>query len=215
MTDELKPSARDIDLAEFQKLRDEITARMQHVNAIVGIELTALGVGISAFTKIPDVLLGLAAVCSFLWLLWLDYAEQVQKIAAYIAIRLRPRLRAGDVDVLNWETYMRQLDSDPATALYGASDPARRLRMPHTQAIGNYIAGLFAGGPIILLSIYGVLVSMRFEDGSLGQVGRFVGIGIAATLWLLTVRQYIIFRRLISTMEDAIAASDRSSEPVN
>jgi hypothetical protein len=181
---------RDVDLAEFQKLRDEIMARTQLVNTLVGVELAALGAGISSFTTVPDVLIGLAAVSSFLWLLWLDHAEQVQKIAAYIALRLRPRLAVGTDQVLRWETYMRQLDREP--------------RMPHTQAVSNYIAGLFAGGPVVLLTIYGLVVSDRFEDGSFSQVARFVGLGIAVLLWLVTLRQYRVFRGVVATIERAI-----------
>ncbi|MGH3112228.1 MAG: hypothetical protein ACRDOP_02035, partial [Gaiellaceae bacterium] len=175
-TPEPERKTRDVDLAEFQKLRDEIMARTQLVNTLVGVELAALGAGISSFTTVPDVLIGLAAVSSFLWLLWLDHAEQVQKIAAYIALRLRPRLAVGTDQVLRWETYMRQLDREP--------------RMPHTQAVSNYIAGLFAGVPVVLLSIYGLVVSDRFADGSLAQIGRFVGLAIAVALWLVTLRQY-------------------------
>jgi hypothetical protein len=189
-TPEPGPATRDVDLAEFQKLRDEIMARTQLVNTLVGVELAALGAGISAFTTVPDVLIGLAAVSSFLWLLWLDHAEQVQKIAAYIALRLRPRLTAGSDHVLRWETYMRQLDREPG--------------MPHTQAVSNYIAGLFAGGPLVLLTIYGLVVSDRFEDGSFSQVARFVGLAIAVLLWAVTLRQYRVFRRVVATIERAI-----------
>jgi hypothetical protein len=189
-TPEPGPATRDVDLAEFQKLRDEIMARTQLVNTLVGVELAALGAGISAFTTVPDVLIGLAAVSSFLWLLWLDHAEQVQKIAAYIALRLRPRLTVGSDQVLRWETYMRQLDREPG--------------MPHTQAVSNYIAGLFAGGPLVLLTIYGLVVSDRFEDGSFSQVARFVGLAIAVLLWVVTLRQYRVFRRVVATIERAI-----------
>ncbi len=189
-TTEPERNTRDVDLAEFQKLRDEIMARTQLVNTLVGVELAALGAGISSFTTVPDVLIGLAAVSSFLWLLWLDHAEQVQKIAAYIALRLRPRLAVGTDQVLRWETYMRQLDREP--------------RMPHTQAVSNYIAGLFAGGPVVLLTIYGLVVSDRFEDGSFSQVARFVGLGIAVLLWLVTLRQYRVFRGVVATIERAI-----------
>ena len=193
------PSARDIDLAEFQKLRDEIMARTQLVNTIVGLELAAFGAAISAFTNVPDVLVGLAAVSSFLWLLWLDHAEQVQKIAAYIALRLRPRLEAGGDEVLRWETYMRELD--------------REQKMPHTQAVGKYIAGLFAGAPVVLLSTYGLVVSARFEDGSLRQVGRYVALAVAAALWLVTLRQYRVFRGVVETMERAITGSRTAKVP--
>ncbi|MGH3030524.1 MAG: hypothetical protein ACRDNE_07110 [Gaiellaceae bacterium] len=196
-TPEPGPATRDVDLAEFQKLRDEIMARTQLVNTLVGVELAALGAGISAFTRVPDVLVGLAAVSSFLWLLWLDHAEQVQKIAAYIALRLRPRLAVGAKQVLRWETYMRQLDGEP--------------RMPHTQAVSNYIAGLFAGGPVVLLTIYGLVVSDRFEDGSFPQIARFVGLGIAFLLWLVTLRQYRVFREVVATIEKAIEEARRDA----
>lgn len=196
-TPEPERSTRDVDLAEFQKLRDEIMARTQLVNTLVGVELAALGAGISSFTTVPDVLIGLAAVSSFLWLLWLDHAEQVQKIAAYIALRLRPRLAVGTDQVLRWETYMRQLDREP--------------RMPHTQAVSNYIAGLFAGGPVVLLTIYGLVVSDRFEDGSFPQVARFVGLGIAVLLWLVTLRQYRVFRGVVATIERAIGEARKDT----
>lgn len=196
-TQEPERSTRDVDLAEFQKLRDEIMARTQLVNTLVGVELAALGAGISSFTTVPDVLIGLAAVSSFLWLLWLDHAEQVQKIAAYIALRLRPRLAVGTDQVLRWETYMRQLDREP--------------RMPHTQAVSNYIAGLFAGGPVVLLTIYGLVVSDRFEDGSFPQVARFVGLGIAVLLWLVTLRQYRVFRGVVATIERAIGEARKDT----
>lgn len=197
MTTPAPGDTRDVDLAEFQKLRDEIMARTQLVNTLVGVELAALGAGISAFTSVPDVLIGLAAVSSFLWLLWLDHAEQVQKIAAYIALRLRPRLAVGDEQVLRWETYLRQLDGEP--------------RMPHTQAVSNYIAGLFAGGPLVLLVIYGLVVSDRFEDGSFAQIARFVGLGIAVVLWLVTLRQYRVFRGVVATIERAIATARKDA----
>lgn len=196
-TTEPERNTRDVDLAEFQKLRDEIMARTQLVNTLVGVELAALGAGISSFTTVPDVLIGLAAVSSFLWLLWLDHAEQVQKIAAYIALRLRPRLAVGTDQVLRWETYMRQLD--------------RESRMPHTQAVSNYIAGLFAGGPVVLLTIYGLVVSDRFEDGSFPQVARFVGLGIAVLLWLVTLRQYRVFRGVVATIERAIGEARKDT----
>jgi hypothetical protein len=196
-TPEAGPATRDVDLAEFQKLRDEIMARTQLVNTLVGVELAALGAGISSFTSVPDVLIGLAAVSSFLWLLWLDHAEQVQKIAAYIALRLRPRLTVGSDQVLRWETYMRQLDREP--------------RMPHTQAVSNYIAGLFAGGPLVLLTIYGLVVSDRFEDGSFPQVARFVGLGIAVALWLVTLRQHRVFRGVVATIEEAIVEARKDA----
>ena len=191
------PATRDVDLAEFQKLRDEIMARTQLVNTLVGVELAALGAGISSFTRVPDVLIGLAAVSSFLWLLWLDHAEQVQKVAAYIALRLRPRLAVGSDRVLGWETYMRQLDQEP--------------RMPHTQAVSNYIAGLFAGGPVVLLTIYGLVVSDRFEDGSFSQIARFVGLGVAVALWFVTLRQYRVFRGVVATIENAIEAAPKDA----
>ena len=196
-TPEAGPATRDVDLAEFQKLRDEIMARTQLVHTLVGVELAALGAGISSFTSVPDVLIGLAAVSSFLWLLWLDHAEQVQKIAAYIALRLRPRLTVGSDQVLRWETYMRQLDREP--------------RMPHTQAVSNYIAGLFAGGPLVLLTIYGLVVSDRFEDGSFPQVARFVGLGVAVLLWVVTLRQYRVFRGVVATIERAIVEARKDA----
>jgi hypothetical protein len=204
-----RPNVRDIDLVEFEKLRDEIAARTQLVNTLVGLELAALGAGISAFTTVPDVLVGLSAVSSFLWLLWLDHAAQVHKIAAYIALRLRPRLAVSGDDVLRWETYMRELDTNPEEALAVSAEHATRIRMPHAQAVVNYIAGLFAGAPVVLLTLYGLVVGDRFDACSFPQVARFVGLALAACLWLVTVRQYFVFRAVVRTIESAIAEARR------
>jgi hypothetical protein len=149
-------SSRDatgIDLAEFQKLRDEITSRMQLQTTIVGAQLAVLGTGLSLLTTSPEILLGLAAISSFLWLLWLDHAEQVHKIGLYVGSTLAPRLRQVRPGSLGWERFLRHLDREH----------------PEGRRVGNYVAVLFGGSSAFLLTTYGA----RMLDALTGRDGRF------------------------------------------
>lgn len=206
-------SALQADLAEFQKLRDEITTRMQLVTVIVGANLTALGTGLSVFDRFPDVLLGLAAVSCFLWLLWLDHAQQVHKIAAYIGRSLAPRVQQGRPSLLGWERYLRVLDGsdeDAARALYGesAARPAR-VRLPRTTAVGYYIAVLFAGSPLVLLSIYVLKVFADYDLWEAALLGRLVGAGAVGLLFVVAGYQYWAYLQAV----EAIATALRSPVP--
>src|SRR6266705_1292715 len=104
-------SGCEVDLAEFDRLREEIDNRTELSVNLVLAEIAALGAGISVVDKVPDVLLGLAAVSGFLWLLWMDHTEAIHKIALYIAHELAPRIQISYAGGLGWEKFLRGLDS--------------------------------------------------------------------------------------------------------
>src|SRR5215217_4678149 len=95
--------SRTVDLIEYANLRNEINNRTQLSAGLVGLNLAALGAGISIIRHVPDIVVALAGVSSFLWLLWIDHTSQIYKIAAYIGLCLAPRLREGTEELLGWE----------------------------------------------------------------------------------------------------------------
>ncbi|MGH2572133.1 MAG: hypothetical protein ACRDGU_01360 [Actinomycetota bacterium] len=198
--------AMSIDLAEFQKLRDEITGRMQLQTTIVGAQLAVLGTGLSLLTTSPEILLGLAAISSFLWLLWLDHAEQVHKIGLYVGSVLAPRLGRVGPGALGWERFLRDLDRGH----------------PEGRRVGNYVAVLFGGSSAFLSITYGA----RMLDVSDGTTWPFLGrlIGLLLVLSLLVVaasrhRLYVrlaheVSGRLLAPEEAAFDAATEGGQPV-
>src|SRR5437588_5584259 len=143
--------ADEVDLTEFVRLRDEIDNRTDLSTKLVLAEITALGAGLSVMGRVPelpDVMLGLAAVSTFLWLFWMDHTEQIYKIALYIAQRLAPRLQQSHPGSLAWEKFGR-----------GLGGAKREMRRP--GKIVEYISLLFGGASLILESFYVVIVYHR------------------------------------------------------
>src|SRR3954447_26064052 len=153
-----------IDLAEFDKLRQEIDNRTTLGSNVVALELTAVGASVAVADSVPDALLGLAAITCCLWLLWLDHAVQVYKIASYIGVQLAPRV-TGIVGrpVLGWESYLRALDAGGQRAwrvLFPSGAPAHAGAAPvtETRSVASYVTLLFGGIPIVTIGVYIVVV---------------------------------------------------------
>jgi len=64
------------EIAEFEGLRQEIGIRITISYTLVALELAALGTGLSLAGKTTQVLGGLAAISSLLWLYWIDNSAQ-------------------------------------------------------------------------------------------------------------------------------------------
>jgi hypothetical protein len=180
----------DVHVAEYEALRSEILSRTQMGNGLVTLEIAALGAGLSTFSTLPEVLVGLAAVSSVLWLLWIDQASQVWKIAFYIAERLAPELQKRVPGALGWEQFLRQFDQ--------GGDAGKAV----TTNINLYMTLVFGGAPPLLL------VGYAANSGSLsGSEGAFRILALLAGtgLWLFAARVYRDFRRAIRNLDHRIA----------
>jgi len=206
--------APDVDLAEFDRLRQEVDNRTQIANGLVGLELTALGVGLASATSFPDIIIGLAVVSAFLWMLWVDHAGQIWKLAAYMSIDLAHRLREGRPGALGWEPFLRQLDKggdNARRALRLPSDPGS-LVMPKTSNIGLYISLIFGGSPLVLLAVS--VVSLFDDMDGVDRGVRTLAIVGAVVAWLLALRAFRQFRMLAAIIDRAIEhASDTVPAP--
>lgn len=150
---DFREHSRTVDLCEFEQLRYEINNRTQLASALVGLQLTVLGAGLVVLNNFPDVVVALAAVASFLWLLWIDHTSQIYKIAAYIGLYLAPRLREGDAELLGWEHFLRNIDQggqEATIALFGHSS-AGKVKPLRTDTIGIFISLLFGVTPLLLI----------------------------------------------------------------
>jgi hypothetical protein len=187
---------------EFEAARSEIDLRTQLGLTIIGLDLAALGTGLSLVSKTPSIVVALAAVSAYLWSLWLDQASQVWKLAAYIALRIQPRAGPG---MLEWEPFLRTLDEGGSVAqkmIFSESaetlPDVPRLR---TRNIGFYISMLLGGTPVLLVGSY--LVSEPLEHAS---AAIWIALGLATVVWLNSLRLYGDFRALAGALDEAIRA---------
>lgn len=212
-TEDLISHQRMVDLAEFDRLREEIDNRTQLSNTLVLGDIAALGTGIALVSQLPEVLLGLAALSSFLWLLWLDHTEQIYKIASYIGLRLSPRLCREGEDLLGWEKFLRMVDrggGEAAKALYGGPAPEElvsRIRIRPTRYITFYIMILFGLSPLVFLMAYTILVLQGSQASDPTYWLRLGGIGLSLLVWIFSWHQYWLFNQSIRSLSEPFFGS--------
>ncbi len=173
----------DAYLSEYQALREEILSRTQLGNALVTIELTAIGIGVATFHSAPEVLIGLAIASSLLWLLWIDHASQVWKIAMYISRHLAPLVEASAPNALKWEDFLRQFD-------YQRPGQRSRFLGAKTRSISTYMTLIFGvAGPLLLV---GYCLVNKNWSGSEGAF-RIIAVVAGSSLFVFAALQYRAF----------------------
>jgi len=198
----------DADLLEFERLRTEIDGRTQLAFGLVTLEVTALGAGLSVFERFPDVVVGLAVVSSILWTLYLDHSGQVRKLAAYIGLRLAPRLRASDHDVLGWESFLRELDAGGEVTRRALGNiSVKRLRVYKTRSIELGMNAMFGGTPLVLLA----LAALRVQHLDLPGLLRLVAVVITLGFWVYGVHLNRIIIDTQKAIDAALLAAGRSA----
>jgi hypothetical protein len=199
---------RAVALAEYDSLRSEINNRTTLAYALISLELAAIGVGLSVITKLPDVLLGLAAVSCFLWLFWIDHAGAVYKLASYIALELAPKLSdAAGQPMLGWEYFLRRINKDRDTAretLYGDRATDQPAYIQSTTAADRYTMLLFGVPPPIF--IVGYLVTILGREHHRSTLVIWLSASAVALLWLFAVFRFLGFLKMVNNVGDAILA---------
>lgn len=202
---------RAVDIAEFEALRQEINSRLNISYSLLAIELAALGAGISVVERFPQALTGLAIVSTLLWLFWTENSVQKQRLGAYIALDLAPRINeTEDREALRWEAFMRRLARggvDAAPLLSGASPRAGRV--VHAAAGTDwYTAALFGGTPPLLILLYAF---GNPHDGAGEWLLLASTTVLTMLLWGYGVVCFARFNRLVHAVADAIAMRDAPS----
>ena len=198
--------AIDVDIAEFGALRDEINNRTNLAYTLIGLQLATLGAGLAVIDKVPEVVIGLAAASSFLWLSWLDHVGQIYKIAAYVSLRLSPRLRRQFDGVLGWELFLRELDaggSQATQALFpGRDDPG--LKLAPTVSVNWYTGLLFGASPPLLLGGY---LASRLLTPERGDVPQLIALAVSTIVWVLALNRYRGYQATVRTINQAILSA--------
>jgi len=199
-------AARAIALSEYDSLRSEINNRTTLAYTLISLQLAAVGGGLSVLTKLPDVLLGLAAVSCFLWLFWVDHAGAVYKLASYVALTLAPMLSgtAGEA-MLGWEYFLRRINKDRDTArvtLYGEHATDQPAYIQSTTAADRYTMLLFGVPPPIFIVAY--LVTLLGREHHRSTLVVWLSAAAVSLLWLFAVRRFLGFRQMVKNIGDAI-----------
>jgi hypothetical protein len=199
-------AARAVVLSEYDSLRSEINNRTTLAYTLISLELAAVGAGLSVITKLPDVLLGLAAVSCFLWLFWVDHAGAVYKLASYIALELAPKLSAvAGESVLGWEHFLRRINKDRDTArvtLYGRGATDQPAYIQSTTAADRYTMLLFGGSSPIF--IVGYLVTILGREHHRSTLVIWLSAAAVMLLWLFALWRFLGFRRMVENLGTAI-----------
>jgi hypothetical protein len=204
--------AADVYLMEFEQLRNELVQRTNMAYAVVALDLTALGAGLTVFQTFPAIVVGLAVVASFLWLIYMDHASQTYKIAAYIALRLAPKLEGTAPGAMQWEHFLRELDEGDETAaaaLYGPDYDRAPKHWIVSGGPGRYVATLFAASPPLLLVAFAVS-SARGGD-FLERILRGTVLLAALAVWVGSIIRFRHFRETIKVINAAISAKGQPS----
>ena len=99
-------------IAEYQSLRSEALTHFTFANALIGLQVAAIGVGMTVIRSLPISAAGLAALTSIIWLSYLDHIASIHRIALYVGTELRYRLEsATGMPCLEWEQWLRSLRS--------------------------------------------------------------------------------------------------------
>ena len=225
----------DIDIVEFERLREEIDNRTQISNNLIVAYITALGAGFAFFDKVgEDLFLGLAAVSIFLWLMWIDHTAQIYKIGSYIGRKLAKRLVHIHPQGFGWEKYLRVIDPGGPEAtreVYGRETEDRELPAMGTRNISSYIMLLFGVPAPLLITMYALhLLSKHGESyrafigglltasssGSLDVNGlfRFVAFVAVLSLYIYSLLGYRKFKSWISVIEEALREKAVAEEGV-
>ncbi len=197
---------RTVNLCEYEQLRSEINNRTNLAAGLIAIQLAALGAGLSILNDLPDIVVALAIISSLLWLMWIDHASQVYKIAAYISLYLAPRLREGDETVLGWESFMRKFDQggqQAADALYQGL-VSKHIKVLPTSTIGGFISGLFGASAPLLIS--GFVFSMYEELAKWSSILSLRGVLVilATMVWLYAWSKYRLFVAMRIAIDQAV-----------
>lgn len=215
----------DIHLSEFNRCRNEIDNRTDISEKLVLGQITVLGLAISLpeklplLEKVPEVLLGLSVVASFLWLFWLAHTQQISKLAGYIACRLAPQLR-NDSDektanewALGWEEYSRIMDraGPDGYKLHYPPPPSKdvRVSVPLNAAVWKLL--LFAGATPVLWFAYGIIVWRNhcalLDFREIITYARIVMVIASVLIWGIAINEYLSVRRIWTAIDDAVIAS--------
>jgi hypothetical protein len=191
----------DIVLKEFEQARAEINNRTTLSHQIVYFTIAAVGAGLTVVASHAEVLLALAFLAWWCWLVWFDHTGQIFKIALYIARPLAWRL--GFKGALGWELFGRQLNER------GVSKRSARGAIPRAGATSAYTPIFFGGGILALLVSYLWIARGAFAVNFETCVKLSI-FALLLCLWVFAAVRTRAMLRMIRSINDEIFPVDAS-----
>lgn len=177
----------DIHKAEYEQLNHESRLHQTTASTIVSLEIAALGVGIPAASSYSYVLLALSGITSLLWLRYLDHILGIFRVAAYIALVLRPTLSSiVNEQVLQWEQFLRQFRSGRfrVTKTEGTTYVLQSEKLREPTLGVTYTSALFGVVPPVLIVSFLFLANFP----SLGAImASCIAITSSVALWAFSL----------------------------
>jgi hypothetical protein len=221
MSSNKKISGLEIDLLEFERLRQEIDNRTQISNNLILGCIAAFGAGIPFIIQNPDVLLGLAFVATLLWLLWMDQTEQIYKCALYIGTQLSPKYKNICTKPFFWEEFLRiinQNNQETIRLLYPETlNKNLTIHVRPTRHIMTFTLLIFCGLAGTALSLYIFLVIKDplwnfilywISDSKISfdpiAFARCLGFLVICVLYGYGITNFFSFRRSLVGIDEAI-----------
>jgi hypothetical protein len=165
-------------LAEYQSLRSEALTHFTFANALIGLQVAAIGVGITVVRSLPVLAAGLAALTSVIWLSYLDHITSIHRIALYVGTELRYRLEsATGKPCLEWEHWLRGLRS---TGVQLSTTMDRVEERGTEPRLGLTYPSWFFGGTATLLLAYFFYKCIRYHGAD--PVWQWLALVAAACL---------------------------------
>jgi hypothetical protein len=135
-------------LAQYEALRDEMLRRASFQQALMALELTAVGtvVGFVLGKRSPtELLLVVPFISSTLGLLWLEHARHIGRIAQFIDEQLWARQQPS------WETYRRSTENEAPwlSAIFWGS----RLVVFFGASLATLLLGAIEGESAVAVSL--------------------------------------------------------------
>jgi hypothetical protein len=113
-------------------------------NALIGLEVTAIGVGVATADKSPAIFACFSALTAIVWLSYMDHMASIHRIALYIGTVLRTGLQdATNTSTLQWENWLRRLRSSGITERHSGRNVVERRGEPR---LGLTYPSTFYGG---------------------------------------------------------------------
>jgi hypothetical protein len=141
-------------LAEYQCLRTETVTHFTFANALIGLEVAAIGVSATLLNQGPILFAGFTALTSVIWVSYMDHIASIHRIALYVGTQLRDKIEsATSASTLEWESWLRQLRSTGVSVSSHHEHITERGTEPR---LGLTYPSIFYGGTAITFLLYSV-----------------------------------------------------------
>jgi hypothetical protein len=193
-----------IHIAEYNCLRSEAMHHFTFANALIGLEVTAIGLGVATADKAPAIFACFSALTVIVWLSYMDHIASIHRIALYIGTILRTSIQdTTNTAALRWEHWLRNLRSSGVTASHSGRNVVERGGEPR---LGLTYPSIFYGGTAA--TFLGCFVYKMSADHGGIQLWIWITSGFIGLLLAFAILQARRLGELIKEIDSFLLASE-------